>query len=87
MTASKALLRAKNVGVRNFRNGVSRFVREHAFLVITEHGRPESVLMPYNDMLEIVDVLEELEDRQALKTIAAGRKAIRRGAKGIPFRA
>lgn len=87
MTLSKVLLRAKNVGVRNFRNSVSRFVRNHAFLVITEHGKPESVLMPYNDILEIVDVLEELEDTKTLKTIAEGRRAIRRGAKGVLFSA
>jgi hypothetical protein len=84
MTLSKALLRAKSVGVRNFRNGASGFIRSHQFIIVTEHGKPESVLLPYNDMLEIVDILEELEDKETVKTIAEGRRAIKRGARGIP---
>ena len=62
MTISNALLKAKSVGVRRFRDGASRFIKKHEFLIITEHGAPESVLVPYNDIMEIVDVLEELED-------------------------
>jgi PHD/YefM family antitoxin component YafN of YafNO toxin-antitoxin module len=84
MTISNALLRAKSIGVRNFRDGASRFIRRHEFLIITERGAPASVLLPYNDVLEIVDILEELEDRKTVKTIAEGRRAIRKGAKGIP---
>ncbi len=83
MTISNALLRAKSIGVRKFRDSVSRLIRTHQFLVITERGTPASVLVPYNDILEIADVLEELEDKEVIKTIAEGRRAMRRGAKGI----
>ena len=83
MTISNALLRAKSIGVRKFRDSVSRLIRTHQFLVITERGTPASVLVPYNDILEIADVLEELEDKEVIKTIAEGRRAIHRGAKGI----
>ena len=83
MTISNALLRAKSIGVRNFRDGASRFIRKHEFLIITERGAPASVLLPYNDILEIVDILEELENKKILKTIAEGRRSIHRGAKGI----
>lgn len=83
MTISNALLRAKSIGVRNFRDSASRFIRKHEFLIITERGTPASVLLPYNDILEIVDILEELEDKKIVKTIAEGRRAIRKGAKGI----
>jgi len=83
MTISNALLRAKSIGVRNFRDSASRFIRKHELLIITERGSPASVLLPYNDILGIVDILEELEDKKIVKIIAEGRKAIRRGAKGI----
>ena len=83
MTISNALLKAKSIGVRNFRDKASRFIRRHEFLIITEHGSPASVLLPYNDILEIVDVLEELEDRKTVKIIAEGRRAVKKGAKGI----
>lgn len=83
MSISNALLRAKSIGVRNFRDRASRFIRKHEFLIITEHGTPTSVLLPYTDVLEIVDILEELEDRKTVKIIAEGRRAIKKGAKGI----
>ena len=84
MTLATMILRAKSVGVRNFRDAASRFVREHKPIVITERGVPESVLLPYDAVLELVDLLEELNDRELLKDIAEGRRAIRAGAKGIP---
>jgi prevent-host-death family protein len=83
MTAANVLLKARNVGVRKFRNRASRFVKSHRILVITEHGKPTAVLMPYSDMLDIVDTLDELRDKNAIETIAEGRKAIASGAKGI----
>ncbi|MFH0772220.1 MAG: hypothetical protein V1933_06340 [Candidatus Omnitrophota bacterium] len=84
MNIANVLLRAESVGVRNFRNGLSHFIAENKPLIITERGSPASVLLPYNDILEIVDVLEELEDKQVLKLVAQGRRAIRKGLKGIP---
>ena len=51
--------------------------------VVTEHGQPTGVLLPYENILEIVDILDELRDKSTLKDIALGRKSISRGAKGI----
>lgn len=42
-----------------------------------------SVLLPYDDVLEIVDILEELDDKETLRLIAQGRYALRRSVKGI----
>ena len=83
MNAATILLKAKKVGVRSFRDSVSRYIREHRPIVITEHGTPESVLLPYEDMLEIIDVLDELQDEGLLKTIAEGRRAIKTGGTGV----
>jgi len=83
MTAANAILRARNVGVRKFRNKASRFIKSHKILIITEHGKPTAILMPYSDMLNIIDTLDELRDKNAIETIAEGRKAILAGTKGI----
>ena len=83
MVISNALLHAKSVGVRNFRNRVFKFIKRHDFLIVTEHGVPASVLLPYKDILEIADILEELEDKKIVKAIAEGRRAIRKGVKGV----
>ena len=33
-------------------------------------------------MLELLDIIDEIEDRDTLKTVAEGRKAVKAGAKG-----
>lgn len=83
MTVAKALLKARSVGVRDFRDHASKIIKSHQFYIITDHGRPTRVLLPYNDILEIVDILDELQDKMALKTIAEGRRDIRKGARGV----
>lgn len=85
MTFSMMLLKARSIGVRNFRDGASKFIRQHKPLVITDRGTPEGVYLPYADVLEIADILDELNDRELLKTIDGGRRAIRAGSKGILF--
>lgn len=85
MTIARALLKARSIGVRNFRDKLSRFINKHELFIVTEHGEPTSVLLPYEDMLEIVDVLDELQDEETIKAVAEGRKSIKSGAKGISF--
>jgi len=83
MTLAKALLKARTLGVRNFRNKLSQLMHTHEMFIVTEHGKPTSVLLPYNDILEIVDILDELRDRGAIDAVAKGRRAIRAGRKGV----
>ena len=83
MTFGRAILKAKTVGIRNFRDRLSRLIHTHEMFVVTEHGSPTSVLLPYDDVLEIADVLEELRDKETLKAVAQGRSAIKAGVKGI----
>ena len=83
MNLGKALLKARSIGVRNFRDKVSSLMHSHEMFVVTEHGRPTSVFLPYDDALEIVDILYELRDKNTLKVVAQGRKAISRGTKGV----
>ena len=83
MTLAKALLRAPRIGAREFRNKACSFINMGKAYLITEHGHPAGVFLPYEDALELVDVIEELNDRKTLKMIADGRRAIRKGARGI----
>jgi len=51
--------------------------------LITEHGHPAGVFLPYEDALELVDIIDELNDKDVLKMIAEGRRAIHKGAHGV----
>lgn len=83
MTLSAALLRAPRVGAREFRNKACSFIRRGKAYLVTEHGQPAGVFLPYEDALELAEIIDELNDKALLKTIAEGRRAIRKGAKGI----
>ena len=83
MTLSLALLRAQRVGAREFRNKACAFIRTGKFYLVTEHGKPAGVFMPYEEALELTEMIDELNDKKLLKTVAEGRRAIHRGAKGI----
>jgi len=82
MTIAQALLRAKNVGIRNAKNKLSKLIKQHELWIITEHGTPTSVLLPYEDLLDLVDVIDELQDKGAIETVMEGRKAIESKSKG-----
>ncbi len=83
MTLSTALLRAPRIGAREFRNKACSFIKSGKYCLITEHGKPMGIFMPYDEALELTELLDELHDGDLLRTIAEGRRAIRKGAKGI----
>ena len=86
MTLSSALLRAPRVGAREFRNKACAFIKAGKFYLVTEHGKPTGVFMPYEEALELTEIIDELHDKELLKTIVVGRRSIRRGAKGITLK-
>jgi antitoxin (DNA-binding transcriptional repressor) of toxin-antitoxin stability system len=83
MVISSDLLRAERVGVRELREQLSKKIKKGKLIVVTDHGDPINVLIPYEDILELIDILEEIQDSETLQTIHAGRAAVREGAKGI----
>lgn len=84
MTIENAILRAEHVGIRELREHLSERLHERGPLVVTEHGTPKKILISYEDMLELVDILEELRDPEVLEAVREGRKAIQKGVRGIP---
>ena len=83
MTLAAALLRAPRIGAREFRNKACSFIRRGKAYLVTEHGQPAGVFLPYEDAIELADIIDELNDKRVLKVIAEGRRAINKGAKGI----
>ncbi len=83
MSIATELLKAPHVGIRDIKEHLSRRMLKD-MLVITDRGSPVSVNLPYSDVLELADIMDELTDLEAQATIQEGRKAIQEGAKGIP---
>jgi len=83
MVVARALLNAKNIGVRRLKNKLSYFINKNELFIVTEYGSPAGVYVPYEEMMEIVDVLDELQDKEAIEAVAEGRKAVAAKRKGI----
>ena len=84
MSLATDLLRAEPIGVRELKNRLSAVLKRQKPRVITEHNRPKHFLVPYEDMVEIAEILEELSDPKLLKQIAEGRKDYGKG-KSVPL--
>jgi hypothetical protein len=83
MSIAVDLLKANHVGIRDIKEHLStRLLKD--ILVITDRGRPVSVNLPYSDVLELVDIIDEVTDLDTVSAVSVARKAIREGAKGIP---
>ena len=84
MSLSINLLKADRIGVRDLREHLSARLKRNKPLIVTDHGNPTKVIISYSDLLEIIEVLDELQDAEVLRTIQEGRAAVKTGAKGIP---
>lgn len=84
MKISKSLLKARHVGIRELKANLSKFLKENTTMVITDHGTPTNVIVSYDDIIELVDVLDELMDKATLRSVQEGRNAIAAGSKGVP---
>ncbi|MBI4352595.1 MAG: type II toxin-antitoxin system prevent-host-death family antitoxin [Candidatus Omnitrophica bacterium] len=84
MTFGTALLHAEHVGVRELREHLSEHLKAQKPLIVTERGNPKSVVIAYQDMLELVEMMDELQDAETLALVQEGRRAYKQGAKLIP---
>ncbi len=71
------------MGIRDIKEHLSKSILQ-GLVVITDRGVPISVNLPYPDLLELVDIIDELGDLGALATVQEGRRAVNEGVKGIP---
>ena len=84
MSIAANMLHATHMGVKDFRDHLAGALKKPNMLIVTQHGQPSKVVIDYEDMLELVDVLDELRDASTMQAVLEGKEAIRRGAKGIP---
>jgi hypothetical protein len=51
--------------------------------MVVSHGKPVSFLVPYEEMLDLVDMLDELKDSRLVKEIERARGEYAKG-KAVP---
>ena len=84
MTVATALLNARYIGVRDLREHLFKRLKGNKVIVVTERGAPTKVILSYQDVVELIEVLDELRDQAAIQSVQEGRKVVKAGAGGIP---
>jgi hypothetical protein len=79
-----SLLRAEHVGIRDLKIRLSAFLDKNKPLVVTARGKPRHFVVPYEEMLEIVDILEEASDPRLVAEVERARRAYKAG-HGVPL--
>ena len=67
------------IGAREFRQNLSRVIKSRHPYFLTEHGRPVKAMIPYETLLDLLELLEELKDRALMREVVQGRKEYREG--------
>lgn len=83
MRIATDLLKATHIGIRELKGHLTAESLKEP-LVITDRGVPVSINLPYSDILELVDILDEMTDSHTEKLVKESRRAVRSGAKGLP---
>ena len=83
MTFAQKILRSEHVGVKQLKNNLSEYLKDKNSVVVTNRGTPTNVILPYDEAMDLIDLVEELSDPELIQTIQEGREAIAQGAAGI----
>ncbi len=83
MKTSDLLRKAKPVNVQDVQTQLSKLIQSKSISVILSRGKPASFLVPYEDMLDLVETFDELKDKKLLGEIKRARKEYAQG-KDVP---
>jgi antitoxin (DNA-binding transcriptional repressor) of toxin-antitoxin stability system len=83
MTARSLLRQSKPVNVREAQATLSRLIRSKKPSLVLSHGKPVSFLVPYEEMLELLERLDDLKDQRLLDEITRARLEYAEG-KAVP---
>ena len=79
MTAIGLVREGKYVGVRELRENLSTMLKSRHAYFVTDHGKPVTAMIPYEMLLELLEVLEELKDKNLIREVTQGREEYRAG--------
>jgi len=73
VTTKSILRESKPVNVREAQAGLSRLIKMKKPSLVLSRGKPVSFLVPYEDMLDLLEMLDDLKDKTLLEEISRAR--------------
>ena len=83
MTTAIDLLKAPRYGIRDFKSRLSERIKSKKAMIIVDHGQPKKVVIGYDELIQILEFIEDVQDKELLQLIHEGRSAVDRGGPGI----
>ena len=83
MTTASELLRAPRFGVKDFKTHLSERIKSRRAMVLLDRGEPKKVIIEYNELIEMIELIDDLQDKELVQLIHEGSVAARRGDPGI----
>ena len=74
MTAIGFVKDGKYVGARELRTNLAKVLKSRQAYFVTDHGKPVKAMIPYEALLELLEIVEELKDKALIQEVARGRK-------------
>ena len=74
MTLIQNILQAPHYGVRDYKAHLSSYLKSMKPQIVTHHGKPKKVIIEYDEMIELIDILEELQNSLLIKDIQKARE-------------
>ena len=79
MTAIGFVKGGKYVGVRELRTNLAKVLKSRQAYFVTDHGKPVKAMIPYEVLLELLEIMEELKDKTLVQEVAQSRKEYQQG--------
>lgn len=84
MTLTMELLKAKHIGVRELGRNVSTYLKKDAPCVVDVKGKKDKVIISLDVLVDLLEMLEDLQDRDLLELVRQSRTAVASGEKEVP---
>lgn len=79
MTAIGFVRDGKYVGARELRTNLAKVLKSRQAYFVTDHGKPVKAMIPYETLLELLEIVEELRDKTLIHEVAQGRQEYEKG--------
>jgi hypothetical protein len=83
MTTAVQLLKAPRYGIRDFKSHLSERIRSKKAMILVDRGEPKKVIMDYDELVGLLELVEDLHDKELMQLVREGRAAAERGERGI----
>ena len=82
MNLSTEVLKSEHLGIKDLKIGLNK-LKLSKWFIATSDNKPISVNVPYNDFLEMMELIDDLQDNHLVQSIKEGRNAIAKNSKGF----